>query len=223
MSLVINSLLKLAENITILVGQNESGKSTILEGLYNALRIKSDSDLSRSYSKLKDEKKFEIRVVLEINESDLRAIVGLAGLSPQVNDKYLINQKFVFEWKGHDSDETKIVYSKWDGLRDHYGDNLRYDSLMEQLTNYVDQSVILLRINDVIFDSEPFIEPSNLVLGNKNDYPLNHVYLLKKTEGHHFTNLQNDVKMFFKNTDFDIIEKGSRLEVVIVKYFQAEK
>jgi predicted ATP-binding protein involved in virulence len=161
---LINANLKFGGNTTILVGQNESGKSTILDGLYTTTHYKHDSNLDQSFSKLKEEKKFETRAVIEVNESDIKTILSLAGLQPEENDKDLATQKFVFEWKGHNSDETRTVYSKWEELRAHYGNNSRLDSILKQLTDYVDQSIILLRSDNKILDSEPLVDTSDLVL-----------------------------------------------------------
>jgi len=218
---LVNTSVRFGE-MTLLVGQNESGKSTILESIFNVLNVNSKSGINKLFTNVKNRMEFEIKIVVELDQNDIDLILSSLGLSPQPSDKYLLHQKFVFEWRGNNLRETKTVQSRWEGLRKSYGNDTRFDAIIRELINYAHKSVVLLRPGDVINGSETFVEDSRLSGADDSQYILNHLYRLRDTKDK-FGILQKYVSRFFKKTEIDIIRKDSDLIIKIIKSFRGDK
>jgi len=82
------------DNITIFIGQNNSGNSTLLEGISNVTSTNIALSNSKYFSKVHDEDA-SIRVFFEINEKDLQRILIALGIESNNNDKLFIQRMYL--------------------------------------------------------------------------------------------------------------------------------
>jgi len=217
-----NANLKFEDRITVLVGQNESGKSTILDGLYKSFDHNKTQSLSRYYSKLRDKQEFEVRVTIKLDKNDIIDLLSKAGLDYLSKDDYFAGQQYIFAWSGHATREDKNIQSKWKDLRQRYGDNKRYDLIINLMKRHLIEDVLLIRPNNIINTIEEYID-SFVRIPYQGNFPLNYLYSLKIDEPDSFSIIKKNVQQFLKNTDFDIIKKGSNLEISIIKLFRGQE
>jgi predicted ATPase len=99
------------EDITIIIGQNNSGKSTLLEGIKNAVAKNNGLADSRYFSKILNEDA-SVRIFFRIDKDDLNLILNLLNLEHKGTDKLLIRTEFFLECVYHyNAYKTKKINS----------------------------------------------------------------------------------------------------------------
>jgi predicted ATP-dependent endonuclease of OLD family len=183
-------------DITIFIGENNSGKSTILEGIYGAFFSNSE-DQSRYFSKVLKEDS-SVSVFFKIEEQDLHYVLGDLGLNPSKKDSLLVHHEFQlvckYNYSSKDIDRKIVV----DRLRERYDDDLRLDSITNRLNSLFRQKIVLIRPNEEL-PSES-LRPMETISIKREEFPLNHLYYLQNKNPEQFESLNDIISSLFGDT-----------------------
>ena len=80
-----NTNIKLNEKATILIGQNDSGKSTLLRGIYDTLSETDISKNSKYFSKVL-QKDASVKIFFKIEKEELYDVLDELSLVPEKKD-----------------------------------------------------------------------------------------------------------------------------------------
>lgn len=118
----------LGEEVTILIGENNAGKSTLLEGINGAIFENSMQNTSKFFSKV-SKKDALIRLFFKINVQDLDEVLLELNLEHRDEDNLLIHHEYELNCTyGYESKkiDKRIVTDK---LKGKYHDHLRLGSI----------------------------------------------------------------------------------------------
>ena len=126
--------------VTIIIGQNDSGKSTLLEGIFYAASTNIILSRVKNFSKIHDDDAI-VKIFFEINETDLNNIFSNLGLKSTSKDKLLIHNQYELEciYPRHGEQTLKQVKVHSD-FRIRFNDDERLNMILDGLVRLLGES-----------------------------------------------------------------------------------
>jgi AAA15 family ATPase/GTPase len=160
------------DTVTIIIGQNDSGKSTLLDGIFNAAA--GGISVSKSLSKVLDADAV-IRIFFEVGENDLNSILANLGLQASNNDKLLVHRQFELEciYPRH-AEQTSREVKVHPQFRAKYNNDKRLNMILKGLLWLLGKRVMLIKPNLEL--NPEFLRPKRYNIKEKEKYPLNYLF-----------------------------------------------
>jgi AAA15 family ATPase/GTPase len=204
------------EDITIIIGQNNSGKSTLLEGIKNAVAKNNGLADSRYFSKILNEDA-SVRIFFRIDKDDLNLILNLLNLEHKGTDKLLIRTEFFLECVYHyNAYKTKKI-NVFPPFRSSYNDDARLDALLEKLIWMLDDKVIFIK-PDLEISPEPILSRRQSVL-KRREYPLNFLFYSQTRQKRLFNKFNKDIGNLFENVRIKIVRNNDQIILKVIQAF----
>lgn len=107
-----------SDNITVLIGQNESGKTTVLEALRSFYNGALTDDMLRSDLSLP-----EVACLFEMDDDELRNLVSLRGVPPEMSDA-LRQDKKILVIRSWNEDKSSVVRVGGEKIEEIYSNRI---------------------------------------------------------------------------------------------------
>jgi AAA15 family ATPase/GTPase len=168
------------DTVTIIVGQNDSGKSTLLEGIFNAAVGGTSISKLKSLSKVLDADAV-IRIFFEVCERDLENILSKLDLQASNNDNFLVHHQFELEWiYPRHGEQTSKVIKVHPQFRAKYNDDERLNTILKGFMWLLGKRVML--INPTLELNSELLRPKKYFIKEKEKYPLNYLFYSTRSQ-----------------------------------------
>lgn len=204
------------EDVTILIGENNAGKSTVLEGITGATSGNGKQNFSRHFSKVYTEDA-TVRIFFKVKEQDLNEILHGLNLGYREEDKpliyheYELNCTYNYKSKGID---RKIISDK---LKEKYNDYSRLNLILEKLDLMLRRKILFLKTN--VEKLSERIESRDTVLKEHEKFPLNYLFYLQNEDGSKFESFNNIINSLFI-ARLKLININDQITVKVIQNFR---
>lgn len=172
-----NSSTNFEKNISLIIGKNGSGKTTVMEGIYRTLKtvgIKNSEDKKTKYylNKSQNIGEGDVTLSLKVNMDDLEDIYSHSPLLKNMNHMAILDDNVIIRWHF-----TNTGYQDYSIKPEKLSPN----EDLEELLNYFEKityRVNLINSNRKILASEHKIVDENLSNEEYKDYIRNQIYNL---------------------------------------------
>ncbi|HJT47203.1 MAG TPA: AAA family ATPase [Nitrososphaeraceae archaeon] len=219
-----NVNIKLNDKATIFIGQNDSGKSSLLNGIYEAISQKDGSSASPNFYSKVVNKDVVITIFFKVETEDIDKALDQLSLPRLQKDDLLNHHEFRLEctYKFHEKIINK--YLKLDEITNNYDDDFRLGCITRQLLKILKETINIIKSKIPQFD-ERSVSTDKLLRGNnRTNYPLNYLLYLQKERPDVFYKFNEIVgSLFNEPREIELKEHRDRIKLFVSQTHKGSK